>query len=80
MLTGWLTQARWSVLGPQPTGEPRTTADRSVLAPLGTAEELAGDTGKGRNSALVENVGYGIQSVQPKPMDVETRYKSTSAT
>jgi hypothetical protein len=49
-----------------------------VLAPLGTAEELAGDTGRGRNSALVENVGYGIQSVQPKPMDVETRYKSTS--
>jgi len=49
-----------------------------VLAPLGTAEELAGDTGQGRNSALVENVGYGIQSVQPQPMDVETRYKSTS--
>jgi Trypsin len=49
-----------------------------VLAPLGTAEELAGDTGQRRNSALVENVGYGIQSVQPKPMDVETRYKSTS--
>ena len=33
------------------------------LAPLGTAEELAGDTGQGRNDALVENVGYGIQSV-----------------
>jgi hypothetical protein len=48
------------------------------LAPLGTAEALAGGTGQGRNSALVENVGYGIQSVQPKPMDVETRYKSTS--
>ena len=29
MLTGWLTQARWSVLGPQPTGEPRTTAGKS---------------------------------------------------
>jgi hypothetical protein len=29
MLTGWLTQAHWSVLGPQPTGEPLTTADRS---------------------------------------------------
>jgi hypothetical protein len=49
-----------------------------VLAPLGTAEELAGETGQGRNDALVENVGYGIQSVQPKPMEVETRYKSTS--
>jgi hypothetical protein len=49
-----------------------------VLAPLGTAEELAGPTGRDRNDALVENVGYGIQSVQPHPMDVETRYKSTS--
>jgi hypothetical protein len=48
------------------------------LAALGTAEALAAGTGRDRNSALVENVGYGIQSVQPKPMDVETRYKSTS--
>ena len=47
------------------------------LAPLGTAEDLAG-TPKNRNNALVETVGYGIQSVQPHPMDVETRYKSTS--
>ena len=49
-----------------------------ALAPLGTAERLAGRTGRNRNGALVENVGYGIQSVQPKPMDVESRYKSTS--
>ena len=48
------------------------------LAPLGTAETLAGETGRGRNDVLVENVGYGIQSVQPQPMDVESRYKSTS--
>ena len=48
------------------------------VAPIGTAEELTGRTGKGRNNALVENVGYGIQSVQPRPMDVESRYKSTS--
>jgi len=48
------------------------------LAPLGTAERLAGTTGRNRNAALVENVGYGIQSVQPKPMDESTRYKSTS--
>ena len=48
-----------------------------VLAPLGTAEELAADASR-RNSALVETVGYGIQSIQPKPMDIETRYKSTS--
>jgi len=50
-----------------------------VLAPLGTAEVLAGDTGRGRNDgAIVENVGYGIQSVQPHPMDEASRYKSTS--
>ena len=48
------------------------------LAPLGTAEELAGGTGRDRNDALVENVGYGIQSIQPNPMDESTRYKSTS--
>ena len=47
------------------------------LAAIGTAERLAGAP-KGRNSALVENVGYGIQSIQPKPMDETTRYKSTS--
>jgi len=48
------------------------------LAPLGTAETLAGRTGRNRNGALVENVGYGIQSIQPRPMEVESRYKSTS--
>jgi len=48
------------------------------LAPLGTVEALAGDTGQGRNTPVVETVGYGIQSVQPHPMDEETRYKSTS--
>jgi hypothetical protein len=47
------------------------------LAPLGTAEALAAEA-RNRNSALVENVGYGIQSVQPRPMDEESRYKSTS--
>jgi Trypsin len=48
------------------------------LAPLDAVATLAGDSGHGRNDALVETVGYGIQSVQPKPADVETRYKSTS--
>ena len=48
-----------------------------VLAPLGTAQTLAAAPSQ-RNSALVETVGYGIQSVQPKPMDETTRYKSTS--
>lgn len=47
------------------------------LAPLGTAEELAGSARK-RNTALVENVGYGVQSIQPNPQDEATRYKSTS--
>jgi secreted trypsin-like serine protease len=48
------------------------------LAPLGTVELLAGTTGRDRNNSLVENVGYGTQSVQPKPMSVDARYKSTS--
>lgn len=47
------------------------------LAPLGTAEVLAG-VPKDRNDALIESVGYGIQAVQPHPMDVESRFKSTS--
>ena len=58
--------------------EPHPMTTYGELAPLGTAERLAGDTGRGRNDAIVENVGYGIQSVQPHPMDVESRYKSTS--
>ncbi|HVL53579.1 MAG TPA: trypsin-like serine protease [Vitreimonas sp.] len=49
----------------------------AVLAPLGTAEALAASA-RDRNTALVENVGYGTQSVQPKPMSVDARYKSTS--
>jgi Trypsin len=48
-----------------------------VLAPLGTINELA-KLPQGRNHALIETVGYGIQSIQPHPQDVETRYKSTS--
>jgi hypothetical protein len=49
-----------------------------VLAPIGSVEDLLASSSPGHNDALVETVGYGIQSVQPKPMDVETRYKSTS--
>ena len=48
------------------------------LAPLGTAERLAGETGRFRNQALVENVGYGTQAVQPHPQSDDDRYKSTS--
>lgn len=47
------------------------------LAPLNTVETLL-DEAEGPNDALVESVGYGIQSVQPKPMDIASRYKSTS--
>jgi secreted trypsin-like serine protease len=49
-----------------------------VLAPLGAADALAGSTGRGRNAATVETVGYGVQSVQPHPMEIESRFKSTS--
>ncbi len=48
-----------------------------VLAELGTIDALA-ELPQGRNGALIETVGYGIQSVQPRPQDIETRYKSTS--
>jgi hypothetical protein len=47
-----------------------------VIAPLGSVEKLVASTGP--NDALVETVGYGIQSIQPKPMDVSSRFKSTS--
>jgi len=58
--------------------EPHALSGYGVLAAVGSVEQLAGTTGQGRNDALVETVGYGIQSIQPKPMDEETRYKSTS--
>ena len=48
-----------------------------VLAPLGTADQLAA-VPSDKNNALIETVGYGIQAIQPKPMDVESRFKSTS--
>jgi hypothetical protein len=46
------------------------------LAALGTAEQLVANAAP--NDALVETVGYGIQAIQPKPMDIESRFKSTS--
>jgi hypothetical protein len=48
-----------------------------VLAPIGTVDQMAA-VASDKNNVLVETVGYGIQSIEPKPMDVETRYKSTS--
>jgi hypothetical protein len=48
-----------------------------VLAPLGTAEALVANA-KNKNGALVETAGYGIQAIQPHPLEVETLYKSTS--
>jgi hypothetical protein len=47
------------------------------LAPLGTAETLVASS-KNKNYALVETAGYGIQAIQPHPLEVETLYKSTS--
>jgi hypothetical protein len=57
--------------------EPAPVGTFAVLADLGTIDALAAIP-QGRNDALIETVGYGIQSVQPNPQDVETRYKSTS--
>jgi hypothetical protein len=48
-----------------------------ALAPIGTVESLL-DGVKNRNSVVVESVGYGIQAIQPNPLDIESRYKSTS--
>ena len=53
-------------------------ANYGELAPVGRVDTLAGSTGKGRNTPVVETVGYGIQSVQPHPQDDATRYKSES--
>ena len=57
--------------------EPAPVSTFGVLAPLGTADALAAIP-RDRNNALVETVGYGTQSVQPQPMDVASRFKSTS--
>jgi len=57
--------------------EPVAMATYGELAPRGTINDMA-KLPQTRNDALIETVGYGIQSIQPHPMDVETRYKSTS--
>ncbi|MEO7230788.1 MAG: trypsin-like serine protease [Candidatus Limnocylindrales bacterium] len=49
-----------------------------ALAPLGTVEAIIAMTPRNPNDALIETVGFGIQSLQPKPMEVDARYKSTS--
>ncbi len=56
---------------------PVTMGAYGVLAAQGTADAMA-KVAKSRNSALLETVGYGIQAIQPHPMDIESRYKSTS--
>ena len=61
MLTGWLTQARWSVLGPQPTGEPRTTAGRSGHP---TSVRTAGSSSY---RPLTSNGGEGCSGVRVSP-------------
>ncbi len=48
------------------------------LAPLGTVEDIVATTPRDPNDALIETVGYGIQSIQPKPKEVDARYRSTS--
>jgi hypothetical protein len=61
MLTGWLTQACWSVLGPQPTGEPRTTAGRSGHP---TSVRTAGSSSY---RPLTSNGGEGCSGVRVSP-------------
>lgn len=58
--------------------EPSAVTTYGELADIGAADELAGATGRNRNRALVETVGYGVQSVQPHPMSIDSRYKATS--
>ena len=48
-----------------------------ALAPLGTVDSMVVKASQ-KNAALIETVGYGIQAIQPHPMDVESRFKSTS--
>jgi ketosteroid isomerase-like protein len=62
MRTGWLTQARWSVLGPQPTGEPRTTAGRSGHP---TSVRTAGSSSY---RTLTSNGGEGCSGVRVSPL------------
>jgi Trypsin len=64
-------------LGIVTLSSPSSVREFGVLAPLGTVERLASKPST-RNNALIETVGYGTQSVEPKPMDVATRYRSTS--
>jgi hypothetical protein len=56
--------------------EPVTMPTYGELADVGTIEALVATSGP--NGALIETVGYGLQSVQPHPQDEDTRYKSTS--
>jgi hypothetical protein len=52
-------------------------ATYGVLAELGTVDDMVANASQ-KNSVLIESVGYGIQAIQPHPMDVESRFKSTS--
>lgn len=54
-----------------------TLAMYGELAPIGTAGTLY-ENAANPNDALVENSGYGIQSVQPHPRSEDSRFKSTS--
>jgi secreted trypsin-like serine protease len=44
---------------------------------VGTAERLLANA-KNKNAALIETVGYGTQAIQPHPLDVVIRYRSSS--
>jgi hypothetical protein len=49
-----------------------------VLAPLGTLDAIAAEP-KNKNQVLLENAGYGIQEVEPNPLALDERWKSTAA-
>jgi Trypsin len=57
--------------------EPAPVTRYAMLAPLNAARTLVSDAAN-PNDALVESVGYGVQAIQPNPMQEESLYKSTS--
>lgn len=48
-----------------------------VLAPVGTLDKIARKA-KNHNKVLIESAGYGIQSIKPRSVQVDERWKATS--
>ena len=60
------------------TSRVRSPTYGELAAARGRRDAGRGDRAGTATPPLVETVGYGIQSVQPHPQDIESRYKSTS--